>query len=41
MLYVGLGMFWLVEEDNIDDYKMYSEFYWLDEDVVKMLNEVW
>lgn len=39
-LHVGLSTFRPVEEDNIDDHKMHSEFYRLDEDAAKTLNEV-
>lgn len=39
-LHVGLGTFRPVEEDNIDDHKIHSEFYRLDEDAAKTLNEV-
>ncbi|MDY1545559.1 tRNA preQ1(34) S-adenosylmethionine ribosyltransferase-isomerase QueA [Lactiplantibacillus pentosus] len=39
-LHIGLGTFRPVEEDNIDDHKMHSEFYRLDEDAAKTLNEV-
>ena len=39
-LHVGLGTFRPVEEDNIDDHKMHSEFYQLSEDAARTLNEV-
>ncbi|CAM3028762.1 tRNA preQ1(34) S-adenosylmethionine ribosyltransferase-isomerase QueA [Lactiplantibacillus plajomi] len=39
-LHVGLGTFRPVEEDNIEDHKMHSEFYRLDEDAAKTLNDV-
>ncbi|VDG19210.1 tRNA preQ1(34) S-adenosylmethionine ribosyltransferase-isomerase QueA [Lactiplantibacillus mudanjiangensis] len=39
-LHVGLGTFRPVEEDNIEDHKMHSEFYRLDADAAKTLNEV-
>lgn len=39
-LHVGLGTFRPVEEDNIEDHKMHSEFYRLDEAAAKTLNEV-
>ena len=39
-LHVGLGTFRPVEEDNIDDHKMHSEFYQLSEEAAQTLNEV-
>ena len=39
-LHVGLGTFRPVEEDNIEDHTMHSEFYRLDEAAAKTLNEV-
>lgn len=39
-LHVGLGTFRPVEEANIEDHKMHSEFYRLDEAAAAMLNEV-
>lgn len=39
-LHVGLGTFRPVEEANIEDHKMHSEFYRLDEAAAKTLNEV-
>ncbi|MFC6181003.1 tRNA preQ1(34) S-adenosylmethionine ribosyltransferase-isomerase QueA [Lactiplantibacillus daowaiensis] len=39
-LHVGLGTFRPVEEDNIEDHKMHSEFYRLDEAAAKTLNDV-
>jgi len=39
-LHVGLGTFRPVEEDNIEDHKMHSEFYRLDAEAAKTLNEV-
>jgi len=39
-LHVGLGTFRPVEEDNIEDHKMHSDFYQLDEEAAKTLNEV-
>lgn len=39
-LHVGLGTFRPVEEDNIEDHKMHSEFYRLSEEASKTLNDV-
>ncbi|WP_369956861.1 tRNA preQ1(34) S-adenosylmethionine ribosyltransferase-isomerase QueA [Levilactobacillus brevis] len=39
-LHVGLGTFRPVEEANIEDHKMHSEFYRLDESAAATLNEV-
>ncbi|KAL3950952.1 tRNA preQ1(34) S-adenosylmethionine ribosyltransferase-isomerase QueA [Lentilactobacillus hilgardii] len=39
-LHVGLGTFRAVEEDNIEDHKMHSEFYRLSEEASKTLNDV-
>lgn len=39
-LHVGLGTFRPVEEHNIDDHKMHSEFYRLDEQAARTLNDV-
>ncbi|CAM2897229.1 tRNA preQ1(34) S-adenosylmethionine ribosyltransferase-isomerase QueA [Levilactobacillus brevis] len=39
-LHVGLGTFRPVEEANIEDHKMHSEFYRLDEAAASTLNEV-
>lgn len=39
-LHVGLGTFRPVEEANIEDHKMHSEFYRLDATAAKTLNEV-
>lgn len=39
-LHVGLGTFRPVSTENIDEHKMHSEFYRLDEDAAKTLNEV-
>ena len=39
-LHVGLGTFRPVEEANIEDHKMHSEFYRLDEAAAATLNEV-
>lgn len=39
-LHVGLGTFRPVEEDNIEDHKMHSEFYQLSAEAANTLNEV-
>lgn len=39
-LHVGLGTFRPVEEDNIEDHKMHSEFYQLSDEAAATLNEV-
>ncbi|QMU09230.1 tRNA preQ1(34) S-adenosylmethionine ribosyltransferase-isomerase QueA [Levilactobacillus suantsaii] len=39
-LHVGLGTFRPVEEENVDDHKMHSEFYRLDEKSAATLNQV-
>ncbi|CAK8054241.1 tRNA preQ1(34) S-adenosylmethionine ribosyltransferase-isomerase QueA [Eupransor demetentiae] len=39
-LHVGLGTFRPVEEENIDDHKMHSEFYQLSQEAADTLNEV-
>ncbi|MDF7626991.1 tRNA preQ1(34) S-adenosylmethionine ribosyltransferase-isomerase QueA [Lactobacillaceae bacterium L1_55_11] len=39
-LHVGLGTFRPVEEENIDDHKMHSEFYQLDQQAADTLNAV-
>ncbi|MBU0437892.1 tRNA preQ1(34) S-adenosylmethionine ribosyltransferase-isomerase QueA [Staphylococcus succinus] len=38
-LHVGLGTFRPVSVDNIDDHEMHSEYYQMDEDTAKLLNE--
>ncbi|KRM13462.1 tRNA preQ1(34) S-adenosylmethionine ribosyltransferase-isomerase QueA [Paucilactobacillus suebicus] len=39
-LHVGLGTFRPVDEEKIEDHKMHSEFYRLDEESAKVLNDV-
>ncbi|SUP61472.1 S-adenosylmethionine:tRNA ribosyltransferase-isomerase [Weissella viridescens] len=39
-LHVGLGTFRPVEEENLDDHKMHSEFYQLSQEAADTLNEV-
>ena len=39
-LHVGLGTFRPVDEDNIEDHKMHSEFYRLSDDAAQTLNDV-